>query len=433
MNPNGLLGFWRAYLAVFLSFVVSRLLNQTDLVFIAPLGPAATAAFSVPGRLMFIDAIVAFALGPVISVIVSRTAEENVRNQVVRSALGLTLLISCFLVAVGLVVYPRLVDWLVDSAEVRTLAHAGIFWMTWSIPVRMLVFVATMCLFACQKGRQVSYVYAVTLVANGLLDWLLIDKLGFGFEGAYVATFAVSTVELVWLLCLLTRLHGRIPFSLFNLVWLRDIGKQISMEWLRLVSWQTENVATIALLASNPIWAASFSAFGVISEFQALALMPLIALMRTAAMQVAQLGSEQNVSSAWSNLNSVRRQVLLATGIFGLVIAGAGPFLGEPFYQLTDERLRWWISFAIVFGLSLPIHALGSMLRACYQSSQRYADVTRIEAILTWLFFMPLLWIGMHAQNPWIFFAAYTIRELMVIYWLRRLRDTSVQKLRPAS
>lgn len=74
-----LAAFWKAYFAVFLSFVTSRLLLQTDILMLTPLGLEATAAFAVPGRLMVIDAIIAFALGPVISVAISReTALEKI-------------------------------------------------------------------------------------------------------------------------------------------------------------------------------------------------------------------------------------------------------------------------------------------------------------------------------------------------------------------
>lgn len=422
-SPKPPTGFWQAYLAIALSFVVSRVLNQTDLIFIAPLGSAATAAFAVPGRLMFIDAIVAFALGPVISIAVSRTEEGCARNRIVRGALGLTFMTSCLLVVAGLIVYPRLADALVDGAEVRTLAQAGIFWMTWSIPLRMLVFVSTMCLFASRKGRQVTPIYGVTLIANGALDWLLVNRLGLGFEGAYLATFAVSSMELVWLLGLLARLHGRVPFGRFGMAWGRDIGKQLATEWLRLASWQAENVAVIALLASNPLWLPAFGAFGVIAEFQALALMPFVALMRTAAMQLAQPGCEQSVGGAWRELGAVRRQVLLASVVGALVIVSAAPFLGEPIYRFDEARLRWWSGFAIVFGLSLPVYAVGNLLRACFQTSQRFGDVARVEVGLTWLGFVPMLWLGLLAQNPWIFFSAYFCRELGVIVWLRCLRD----------
>ena len=274
-------------MAVFLCFITSRLLLQTDILMISPLGPEATAAFSVPGRLMVIDAIIAFALGPVVSVAVSRENQSQKKHAVIRSSLGFTFVLSLFLVCIGFLLYPIAVDNFVVDSRTKSLALDAVFWMTLSIPIKLLVFITTMCLFACEQGHRVSIIYVVTLTANALLNWLLIYHLNFGFSGSYIATVIVSVLELAWLLWLTARLTEGWPFSRFQWQWLQKIIQQAGAEWGRLVSWQAEGIIILALLASKMEWFPIFSAFGVISEFSALLLMPLIALMRTTAMQIA--------------------------------------------------------------------------------------------------------------------------------------------------
>lgn len=425
MTADRLPGFWQAYVVVLLSFVTSRLLNQTDLLFVAKMGADATAAFAVPSRFMVIDAIIAFALGPIISVQVSRAVAGDDRNRIVRGALSLTLTLSIGLVVIGLLIYPWMVEQLVEGERIRELATTGVVWMTVSIPLRMLVFVSTMCLFAGQQGRRVSYIYGVTLLSNAAFDWLLAIYLGLGFEGVYISTFIVSGIELVWLLLLLAGLQGRLPFGAFRTDWLLNLVSKISAEGIRLVSWQAEGLVIVAILASDVAWSAAFSAFGVISEFQALILMPFIALMRTASMQLAQDSNGRTVSSAWNMLNGVRRSVVLVTTVSSLIVALAAWAWGADIYNLDGERLRWWTGYSVVFCIALPIYAHGYMIRACFQASERYADVTRIDVSLTWLLFVPMVWLAIRNQAPMAFAAASVVRELLIILRMRSIAGLS--------
>lgn len=73
-----------------------------------------------------------------------------------------------------------------------------------------------MCLFALGQGRRVSYIYAVTLAANAILDWLFVDQMQLGFAGAYIATVFVSSIELCWLLGLLRYEMRVFPFAGFG-------------------------------------------------------------------------------------------------------------------------------------------------------------------------------------------------------------------------
>lgn len=198
---------------------------------VSPLGSEATAAFTVPGRLMVIDAIVAFALGPVVSVAISREHRPDNKYIIIKSSLGLALLLSFCLLGIGLLIYLVAVEYLVTDQRTRDLALTGVLCMIISVPIRMLVFISGMCLFACGQGRRVSYIYIAALIVNAALNWLLIYYFGFGFQGAYMATLIVASLEVVGLLWLTARLTGGWPFSRFQRQWLQKIIQQAGAEW----------------------------------------------------------------------------------------------------------------------------------------------------------------------------------------------------------
>jgi len=411
--------FWKAYASVLISFITSRLLIQTDMVMVAPLGSAATAAFAVPGKLMVIDAIFAFALGPVISVAVSREKEEAKKNKSIVSALGFTLALSTLLTVLGLLCYPTMIDYLIGDKEVGRLAHANVFWMTLSIPVRLLTFISTMCLFASGRGRQVSYVYAITLTANAVLDWFLIYKLNYGFAGAYISTFLVSSIELVWLIYITYSLVKQFPFGQFDFGWVKSIGGKISAEWLRLMSWQAEGLVVLALLASRSDWSQPFSAFGVTSEFTTLLLMPLLALMRTSAMQLAAANPDNHLGVARQLIRPVRNVAFISTVLVGLTIAVMSTAIGKYIYHLDGLRLEWWRAFSVTYGICFPVYAYSYVQRSCYQACNMFSEVTRIEMLVTWLLFIPTLYFSLVRSAPALFFFGYIGKEMLIAMWLR--------------
>ena len=419
MNPPlNARAFWEVYGTVLLSFMTSRLLLQTDLLMVAGLGPEATAAFGVPGRLMVIDAVAVYALAPVVSIAVSREEEKRKRHAILASSLGLTFALAILLSSIGMWLYPRVVDALVADSGTRLLAREAVFWMTLSIPVRMLACIATMGLFACGQGGRMMVIYLVTLSANAGLDWMLIYRFGLGFKGAYLATFIVSSIELLWLMVLVQGLAGRFPISSFTLDWFRKTVGNVGAEFLRLTSWQVEGFALLFIVAAREAWMPIFSAVGVISEFSNLLMVPLIALMRTSAMLVARHAGKSAPPTGWHLLKPIRGLARAVALVLGLGLAAGATGLGSFAYHLHGERLRWWCAFAMVYGLGLPLLVHGSLLRACYQAHERFGRIAWAEIPITWILFMPSLWLALRHDNPWAFYLAFLAREVLILGWL---------------
>ncbi len=418
-RPMELGAFWKAYSAMLASFITNRLLLQTDLLMVAPLGPAATAAFGVPGRLMVLDAILVFALAPVVTTAISRQGSRAEKQAILTGSLSWTLALSLLATVAGLLVYPRVVDLLVADPGIRALARVAVRWMTLSIPVRMLACIATMGLFACGEGRRLVSIYGLTLTVNAGLDWFLIHRLGLGLGGAFLATLLVSSLELAWLLAIIAKQVGRFPLSGFSLHWAGNLMGQAGAEFLRLVSWQVEGCTILSMVASKAAWLPIFSAYGVISECSGLLMVPVIALMRTGAMHVASISPVGPLAEGWRLLEPVRRLAQGVSALLGLGLVFGATRLGVFAYHLSDQRLRWWSAFMTVYGLGLPWLVHGCLVRACYQARDRYDRLARVEIGITWVLFIPSLWLALLRANPWAFFLAFLAREGLVLLWLK--------------
>ncbi len=410
-RPVTLQGFGKAYLAILLTFVTSRLLLQTDLLMIAPFGAAAGAAFAVPGKLMIIDAIVAFALGPAIAVAVGWETAPLARIALIRQALGLTLALSLLLTVTGLLLYPRLLPLLVSDPAIRLLARPALWWMTLTIPLRMLVFIGTLCLFSLNQGGRVARLALATLLLNALLDALLIYGLGMGFTGAYQATAAVALLEAVVTLGWLARECGGLPLGGFNRRWLAAMARKSGWEWLRLVFWQLEGVATLAILAAPAVGAARFSTCVISSELFALLAMPLVALMRCTSLHTS---GHDSAASAWSALGVVRRNgMCIALAATLLLWLGTEP-IGRHLYQLDSERLDWWTRLLHWQALILPVWVYGYLLRGCLQGQACFARLALVDIGCGWLIGLPLLALALQLDSPVLLGISLLGREVLV-------------------
>lgn len=404
--------FWKTFASFVASFIAMRLMAQTDLVMLAPLGHEALAAFAIPNRIMFLDSIVAFGIGPVASVLVSRAPVDK-RSEVAAQVISNTFFLSTIVALACLVIYPLVVERTVLEPSVAKLAKLGVLWLTVSIPVRMLVFVATMCLFAGGVRKPVIAVYVITVLANGLLNWLLIYKLGLGFQGSYMATGLVSCIELGWLLLALKRHMKADLLVMPSLAWIRDVYRKIGAEWVRLVSWQAEALIVVASLASMWPQQSALAAFGVSSELSALLVMPLMALMRTIA--VYQNNPQYKSASLGRMVEQLRAPlgVILAVYVLvGVLIFSFSQVMASQVYHLSGASLHWWHRYAQVYLLAFPCFVVSATLRGWLQSEGAFANLAAIDMSLTFALFLPAILAGAYLSEPLLFFGAYLVKDV---------------------
>ena len=406
--------FMRQYWPLLAGFMTSRLLTQTDLIMLTHVGPDAVAALGVPSRLMIIDTIAAFCLAPVFSVAISREELPDAKWRAVRMSLGAAAMASIGLVAVCMPAYNRLLDRVVTDPHLRPLASVAVNWMTATIPLRLLAFVGSMALFAMGLGPRIWRIYGVTLAANALLDILLIFKFQMGLSGAYLSTALVSAIELGWILWTLGEAGGRWPFQWPTPSWLRTLSLSLRAEAIRLASWQLEGLLLLSFIASRPEWAPRLTAFTVTSEALAVLSMPLIALMRTAAMQIAETLPTGNPGLGWRALASVRYAALALCMVAGIGLFVCRAWLGGTLYTTTGESLRWWLGFASIYAWMLPVLGIAMIARACWQAYEEFRLVAAVEICIGWLVALPLALSALALGSAIGFFASLACREALI-------------------
>ena len=413
--------FLRAYVPMLLSFMASRILIQTDLAMVAPVGEIETAAFSVPMRVMLVDTIVALAIGPVIAVAVARDDNTADRAQIVNNALSLSYYLGILLLAIGLLVYPSLVQVLVENEHVERLAKPAVLWLTFAIPARFVQFIGSMVLFASGRGRAVVPMLLVSIGLNVVLNWILIYRLNLGFEGSYISTFIISHVELLWTLWLLRSQVSITRLVSFPKGGARHFMDGISAELARVLSWQLLWLALLALFNADAGKTARLSAYSVTVELYFFLTMSLIAAMRSTAIVFA-----GQIDHLAGRLNATLRPILVIGVIVcvltSLALVFFGPFLAQRVFHLSADALPWWQASVFIIAATFPISYVNAIQKGLWQSCNKFKLVFLVEAAICWMILFPVMYAGVSYDEPWLAwggFAAFETFSLIALYAFR--------------
>ncbi len=405
--------FLSAFLPVLGSFVSSRLLMQTDIVMVAPLGVDAVAAYAVPSRVMIIDAIFAFALMPIVGIQVSRARSNEDKYRAARGALGVTLVAGIALAAVGFVLYPPFVSAVVKDPGVFPLALDAVYWMTATIPVRMLVAVATSCVVALGSTRKLKYLYATTVVLNAALNWLLIYQMGIGFLGSYLSTSIVCALECIAILAAVSRQIGGMPIGTFRMSSIRTIVKELGGEWFRLLSLQAEGVVLLGLFAINAAWTPQMAVFSVATSVTALLTMPLIAAMRATSISISKESAARAMRPAQLSTRRIALLVSVGCVAIGLSFLVFGFTIGSLLYRFSTEQTIWWQAYVVCLSLSLPISGRCAIKRGILQADGKYGLIAKCDLVASWCWCLPGAILALYLASPWLFFFSVVGKDVV--------------------
>ncbi len=400
------------------SFLAAKIIVQTDVIMLAPLGTYALAAFAIPMRVMIIDIIAAFAIAPVIGVIISSAKTENKRHYIIKNAFSLSLYLSLILTGIGLVFYPQLVTHIINNFEIAFLAKNAIFWLTMAIPARLIQFVCTMIFFATKRGNYLLPIYLGSIIANGILDWLLIYFFKMGFSGSYLSTFFVSYLEVFYTLFLLRKNFSILKiFQPPNMVWVKKLFSQISSEFARLVSWQFLSFTILLLFSLKLVWVLPLSIYAVAMEFYVFLTIPLIAVMRAIAILLAKYNKINGIHLYWA-LKKIAFIGFILTFMISILLILSGNYFGENIYHLNKGVLSLWKSFIWLTALGLPLYFLNSLQRGVWQSQQKYQVIFLLELFLSWPISIFTVYYGLVTRNYWVLWSGTLIIELLIALFL---------------
>lgn len=420
--------FWKTFSAMLAVFMASKLIIQTDLIMIAPLGETLLAAYAAPARIMLLDAIVAFGLGPVVSVLISGEKNTVKRGAHIRTVMSLSLYLGLMLMLTGLLLYPRLLDLIVENKNVVTLATPALIILTLSIPLRLMQFIGTMVLYGIGRGQQIIPYLIGSIVLNATLNFLFIYVLKMGFTGCYVATFLTAVFELAFTLYLLREeLALKMLYHPPQLRPLKTLLGPAIPETLRLICVFGVQFAALALYASRDTWLAQLSAYAVGAELYVFLLMPLIAAMRSTAVVLAQDAPVLQKIGLLKTLLPVFKRGIVFVLIASLLLTGLGETLGTSVFHLSQAALIWWQPFVLLTALALPLTLFNALQRGAWQSQKRFGSLFYIDAGIQWGIIIPCIAIGLHLNNAWIAWSWVLLSELTTSAVLLILRNRLIQ------
>ena len=322
-------GFGNVFLPFFFNFISGRLILQTDLIMVAHLSPDALAAFGIPMRIMIVDALIAFAVAPFVSVSIGRMKSSEDRREFLNQALSFAILAGVSSAAIGVLFYPWLIHRLGVSVPIGKMATQATLWLTVFTPVRLAQFVGAMALHGMGKGKWVVGLSFLELGLNAVLDGLLIFGFRLGFVGSYIGTVICACISLVLTLYFLHHELGGIRLGHWpSSSWLQLLRKNAAPELVRLLSERVLAIFVLALVAHLNRSSALLGVFSVATELQFLLFIPSLAAMRATAVLLAPF-HERPLARLRQSMSTIQNRGIALSFLIGLLIALSGDEMGR--------------------------------------------------------------------------------------------------------
>lgn len=416
--------FFEVLFPILVAFLGFRIMLQTDLIMLAPLGEVAVAAFGVPMRVMWIDTVFVLAMVPIAGIYVSGVKDQEKTTAITRM-LSLGFYTSMMLVPVCFFVYPFLVNYFVTDPAVATLSWEAVFWLTLSIPVRFNVALNQMLLFSLNKGREVNLINLVALLLNGILDWLCIYQWQMGFQGAYVSTIFISSMQCVWGMW---RMRQYAPIkNIFR--WHSDFGQifgMMSAELIRLVALNLMWFTSLILFTSSLSDVNHLSAYSAYTEFYGFLSMGLIASMRAVGLILA-AQTDIHLRERYRFISQIGLKGLPFIILISLLLGLTGTQIGGYLYRLEGIALNWWEAAIWVYLFILPLYYWNALQRGAWQSVKAFHMLSITEIIFYWIVFIPSVYISLTYENAFLPWLGMALAEFLIgIFLWGRYKYTSI-------
>lgn len=411
--------FSKIFIPILLSFITHRLILQTDLIMVSSLGSIETAAFAIPSKIMIIDMIIAMAFAPTLGIMIAKIEDSKEKNKLFTQSITILLIISLILTLIGFIFYPYLVNIISPDENIRNLSKDALWFLTLSIPARFITFCISMCLYSWGINVQLIVINLSMFVLNFILNWILMFNLQLGFSGCYLATFTTTLIGSICVLLLARRyIEIGILFTLPNKKWLMQLLKNSCAEGTRVSSVFLIDFLLVFIVAHHPNSPVMLPAFAVVSEFNSLAFVPFIALMRSTGLYIAR---DPYHVRFLPHLFGYGLLVSVAIGIF---VAYEGTNIGVEFYHLKETSLFWWTSYVLIFLFSTPIQLIASLQKGIIQAKEKFIKLSIIESSILWFVFLPIFYFGIQNESPWLTWSSYLVSSLLIVVSLFIFKKT---------
>ncbi len=428
-EPVGQL-FRRMLVPTLIGMVSIVVLNFTDGAFIGHgVGSEALAAINIAAPIFNILTGIGLMFGIGCSVVASihlsrgkkKAANINITQALIGSV-GFALAVSIFI----LTDLPRTCRLFGSSERLIPLAGSYLKWIAWAEPIIMLDMV---CRFLVRLDGSPKLAMLCSLFAsllNIFLDWLFIFPLGWGLEGAAIATsfsFSLSgLVQFAYMIWFSKTLNlYRLRLSIKSLLLsIRNIGYQIRMGFSAMLG---EVSVSGSIIVGNYVFIDYLGESGVAAYSVACYCFPFIFMMANAIVQSAQpIVSYAYGADNYQRLGDSYRQMILwalGAGIVMSVLMYVGaPFVTQLFMSASEPAFSICVEGLPYYGIGIFFATINIVLIGYLQSIERSFQATIYTLLRGFIFVIPsfiVLPIFMGTIGLWLAIPAAELFTLFVI------------------
>ncbi|WP_298246980.1 MATE family efflux transporter [uncultured Christiangramia sp.] len=393
------------------------------------IGPIAIAAINVVLPVSFFIAALGMAIGIGGSSIISRALGANEDSKALRTfgnQITLTLVLSIGLVIPGLIFVDDLIPAFGGMGEIFDPAKIYYIIVLCGVPMLALAMMGNNVIRAEGKPRFAMIAMIIPSVVNLILDYIFINKLNMGMEGAALATTAsyfFCMAYIIWFF-LSKNSELKISFSHFNMDF--PILKEISA--LGVVTLARQAVVSVTYLLMNNILfdlggEESITVYAIIARMLMFALFPVLGVTQGFLPIAGFNYGAENFSRVRKSINTA----ILYSFLMGLLIfAGimifapdiVAIFTTEPsILEQTPSAMRW------VFA-AIPIVTIQLIGAAYFQAIGKAVPAFLLTLSRQGFLFIPLVLILPKYYGElgvWISFPiADVLSTIITAYFLNR-------------
>ena len=413
-----------------IGILVMSLNILVDTIFVGNwIGPIAIAAINVVLPVSFFIAALGMAIGIGGSSIISRALGANNKERALKTfgnQITLTLLLTTILVVFGLVFINELIPAFGGKGDI--FAPAKIYYriVLYGVPLLALCMMGNNVIRAEGKPKFAMIAMIIPSVGNLLLDYILINLLDMGMEGAAWATTASYGCCFAYVLWFFLSNKSELKISLPHFGLNGNIIREMSA--LGFVTLSRQAVVSITYLLMNNILfnlggETSVAAYGIIGRMLMFALFPVLGVTQ-GFLPIA--GYNYGAHQYSRVRESINKAILYAGGL-GLVIFAIIMIFPEAIVSVfttnseilseTPQYMRW------VFAAT-PVIAIQLIGSAYFQAIGKAVPALLLTLTRQGFFFIPLIFILPHyfgELGVWLSFPVADVLSTIVTgYFLNR-------------
>lgn len=413
-----------------IGILVMSLNILVDTIFVGNwIGPIAIAAINVVLPVSFFIAALGMAIGIGGSSIISRALGASDRSKALRTfgnQITLTIVLSIGLVIPGLIFVDDLIPAFGGMGEIFDPARIYYIIVLCGVPMLALAMMGNNVIRAEGKPRFAMIAMIIPSIANLILDYILINLLDMGMEGAALATTASYFFCMAYIIWFFLSRHSelKISFSHFNMDF--PILREISA--LGVVTLARQAVVSITYLLMNNILfdlgaEEAITVYAIIARMLMFALFPVLGVTQGFLPIAGFNYGAQNFDRVRKSINTaILYSFLMGLLIFGGIMAFApnivAVFTSEPsILEQTPSAMRW------VFA-AIPIVTIQLIGAAYFQAIGKALPAFLLTLSRQGFIFIPLVLILPRYYGElgvWISFPiADVLSTIITAYFLNR-------------